>query len=109
MTVGEYTDCRRRRVSRRVQVSDARAAARELALFAAEVQGHAPVVQRDLMDLTMNEAVDLFLTEYLTEEKGRDERTIEDYREIHRRLGGGGRPRGRSPARTRSCDRHAPG
>ena len=85
VTAGEYTDGRRRRVSRRVHVSDARAAARELALFAAEVQGHAPVVQRDLKDLTMNEAVDLFLTEYLADEKGRDDRTIEDYREIHRR------------------------
>ena len=83
VTVGEYTDGRRRRVSRRVHVPDANAAARELAVFVAEAQGQALVVQHDLKDLTMNEAVDLFLTEYLSGEKGREDQTVEDYRELH--------------------------
>ena len=51
MTVGEYTDGRRHRVSRRVHVPNAAAAARELAVFAAEAQAQAPVVSRDLRDL----------------------------------------------------------
>lgn len=85
VTVGEYANGQRRRISRRVHVPDANAAARELAIFVSEAQGQAPVVPTGLRrDITVDEAIDLFLTEYLGEEKGRDERTIHDYRALHR-------------------------
>lgn len=39
----------------------------------------------DLRDLTVDEVIERFLTEYLAEEKGRPERTIGDYRNLRQR------------------------
>jgi integrase len=40
---------------------------------------------QDVRDLTVDEAVDRFLSEYLADEKGRAEKTIADYRYLHQR------------------------
>ena len=45
---------------------------------------HLPESQ-DLRDITVDEAVDRFLDEYLAAEKGRAEKTINDYRYLHQR------------------------
>lgn len=68
------------------QVGSASTAARELAAFVAEVRGEERiVVRRADATLTFDEAVERYLDEYLRDEKGREGRTIEDYRELHRR------------------------
>ena len=40
---------------------------------------------QDLRDLTVDEAMERLLNEYLAEEKGRAEKTISDYRNLHKR------------------------
>lgn len=56
-----------------------------LAEFLAEVSsGRAPAT-KDLRSMTMDEAIERFLSEHLRDEKGREERTISDYRKLHRK------------------------
>jgi hypothetical protein len=60
-------------------------AAALLAEFVDEMTGsHLPETQ-DLRDLTVDKSVDRFLDEYLAVEKGRAEKTINDYRYLHER------------------------
>ncbi|MGH9124800.1 MAG: tyrosine-type recombinase/integrase [Acidimicrobiales bacterium] len=40
---------------------------------------------RDTRDLTVDQAIELFLTEHLSVEKGRADKTVTDYRSLHRR------------------------
>jgi integrase len=83
-TIGRYSDGRVRRVYRTVRTNDAAAAARELAALVAEAR-IIPVAppRADLRDLTVDDAIELFLSQHLRDEKGREERTIEDYRDLH--------------------------
>jgi hypothetical protein len=84
VTAGQYEDGRQRRLYRQVKVPNAAAAARELAAFVAEVRGEVHIVtSRAAATTTFEEAVERYLAEYLRDEKGRDDRTIKDYRELH--------------------------
>ncbi|MGH8999068.1 MAG: HNH endonuclease, partial [Acidimicrobiia bacterium] len=85
VTVGTFDDGRARRRYRQVFVPNATAAAKELSAFVAEVRHEPAVMRSDRRDLNFDEAVQMYLNEYLLGEKGRDERTVRDYVEIHRR------------------------
>jgi len=85
VSVGTYEDGRQRRLYRTVKVDSAADAARELAGFVAEARNERVVAAVDRRDMNMDEAIERFLGEYLGEEKGREARTIQDYRAIHRR------------------------
>ena len=85
VTAGRFRDSTPRRVYRRVEADDATAAAGVLAALVAEVRDTPVVDARQLRALTMDEAVELFLTQHLRDEKGREERTIDDYRGLHHR------------------------
>ncbi len=85
ITLGTNPNGTQRRVSRTVHVDTAAAAARELALFVAEVVWAPPPVERPTRELTMDEAVERFLTQHLAEEKARETKTVDDYRKLHKR------------------------
>ena len=84
-TTGRSLDGRPERAYRTVAAASADAAARELFAFVTEVRSAGTAARKDLRDLTMDDAVTLFLEEHLAGEKGREERTIVDYRRLHAR------------------------
>ena len=84
-TTGRALDGRPERAYRTVAAASTDAAARELFAFVTEVRSSGPAPRKDLRDLTMDDAVALFLEEHLAGEKGREERTITDYRRLHAR------------------------
>jgi hypothetical protein len=60
-------------------------ATRALAAFVAEVRrDRLPEHRRD-REITVDEAIDQCLTEHLLNEKGREPRTVDDYRRLHRK------------------------
>jgi site-specific recombinase XerD len=61
------------------------AAALEQAAFAAEIRDSPLLDKKADRDMTVDEAVDRYLVEYLQGEKGRARRTIDDYRRVHQR------------------------
>ncbi len=81
---GRYDDGRPRRVHRMVHVPNEAAAARAQIAFVAEVQGAPQPRTQAERDITMNEAVALYLDE-LEQEKGRERRTLRNYRGVHAR------------------------
>lgn len=82
ITSGRYTDGGVRRLYRTVEVSNRTEALSELAAFAAEAKD-APPPSRALRDITLDDAVEQFLTEHLGGEKGRTDKTVSDYRKLH--------------------------
>lgn len=56
-----------------------------LAAFVVEVRSGAGVAARDEYSLTIDDAVERFLTEHLRDEKGREGKTIDDYRSVERK------------------------
>jgi site-specific recombinase XerC len=70
-------------VNRNVRADGPTAAARELAAFVAEVGAAPPPPTRDIREVTMDPAVEVFLTQHLRDEKGREDKTINDYRRLH--------------------------
>lgn len=85
VTAGAYDDGRQRREYRRITASNRREAAAHLAAFNAEIQDQPAVVRRDPRALTFDDAVEQFLTEHLAAEKGRQPKTVDDYRRLHKR------------------------
>lgn len=83
VTAGRYEDGSLRRSYRNVTAKNATAAGRELAEFVAEARAEPPERRKDQRDLRMDDAVELFLTEHLLEEKGRTSKTVDDYRRLH--------------------------
>ena len=83
VTVSSGPGGRQRRVHRTVHVAHARQAAQELASFVSEVRSAPVVPTREMHNSVMNDAVTRFLSEYLRDEKGREERTIHSYQAIH--------------------------
>jgi len=70
----------------RTVMADNRAdAVKQLAAFVAEVGDGQQLPSKQLRDLTVDEAVERFLSEHLRDEKGREEKTISDYRHVHRK------------------------
>ncbi|MGH9209047.1 MAG: HNH endonuclease [Acidimicrobiales bacterium] len=81
--VGRHPNGKPRREYRTIRADGEAEAARELAAFVAELNEAPPPETTDERDLTLDEAVDRYLGEHLTGEKGRQKRTIRDYRQIH--------------------------
>lgn len=80
---GRYASGKPRRESRTVYVDTDEEATRALAELLTEVaDGRAPVSEAE-RDITMDAAVERYLTEYLLEEKGRAEKTVRNYRSFH--------------------------
>ena len=85
VTIGRWDNGRPRSLTRTISAKSESAATALLADFVDEMTGsHLPETQ-DLRDVTVDEAVDRFLDEYLGVEKGRAEKTINDYRLLHQR------------------------
>jgi integrase len=85
VTAGRYAEGQVRRVHRTVHVATAAEAARELAAFVTEVHESPSVASRADRDVTVDEAIERFLTEYLVGEKGRDPGTVQNYRGAHQK------------------------
>lgn len=74
-----------RRVFRTVHADGERDAARQLARFVAETEAGGLPERKAVRDVTIDEAIETFLTEHLGEEKGREHKTIDDYRRLHQK------------------------
>ncbi len=85
VTVGRWEDGRPRTLYRSVSADTEGEAAAQLVTFVEEMSGAALPDARNDRDLTVDEAIERFLTEHLKEEKGRAEKTINDYRKLHHR------------------------
>ena len=85
VTIGRWEDGRPRTFNRRISANGEAEAAAQLVTLVEEMSRAQLADTRDDRDLTMDEAVERFLTEYLTREKGRADQTITDYRYLHQR------------------------
>ena len=83
VTAGRYDDGKVRRLFRTVEASSDRMASKALATFVAEVEATPLPNSRQERSMTMDEAVEQFLNEHLTGEKGREPKTVYDYRALH--------------------------
>jgi integrase len=83
VTAGRYSDGRVRRLHRTVPADTEIEATRELAAFVAEVRRDRLPNHRQDRDVTVDEAIEQFLNEHLLGEKGREPRTVDDYRRLH--------------------------
>ncbi len=83
VSAGRFADGTPRRLFKSVHANGKREAVAELAGFVTEVQQAHQAETKELRDLTVDEAVERFLDEYLRVEKGREEKTIADYRKLH--------------------------
>ena len=85
VTAGRYADGRVRRVHRTVRAGSEAEARGQLAGFVAEIRDAPLPERRSDRDVTVDEAIEQFLTDHLLGEKGREPRTVEDYRRLHAR------------------------
>jgi len=85
VSIGRWEDGRPRSFTRTVAARTKTAAANLLAEFVEEMSDASLPKSRDLRDLTVDEAMERFLNEYLAGEKGRADKTIGDYRNLHQR------------------------
>jgi integrase len=85
VSLGRWENGRPRSFTHTVSAKSKTAAAEALAEFVKEMSDASLPTSQDLLDLTVDEALERFLTEYLGEEKGRAEKTIADYRNLHQR------------------------
>jgi integrase len=83
VTAGRYADGSIRRLHRTIQTTSEAEATRELQAFVAEVRDSPQADHRQDRDAIVDEAIEQFLTEHLLGEKGREPRTVEDYRRLH--------------------------
>lgn len=72
-----------RRVHRTVRAPSRSEALRALATFVAELRESAPVPEPEVYNATVDEMIEVFLVEHLLREKGREPRTVNDYRKLH--------------------------
>ena len=84
VSLGRWDNGRPRSFTRQVSARGKAAAAAALAEFVDEMSNTSLPRSQETRDLTVDEAMERFLTEYLAEEKGRAEKTISDYRNLHR-------------------------
>lgn len=85
VSLGRWDNGRPRSFTRTVSARGKAAASAALADFVEEMSDASLPKSQDLRDLTVDEAMDRFLSEYLTDEKGRAEKTVGDYRNLHKR------------------------
>jgi integrase len=83
VTVGRWDDGRVRTFYRSIRARNESDAQDQLRAFVEEMREAQLPANRELRDLTVDEAVEQFLTEYLGEEKGRTSKTVGDYRRLH--------------------------
>jgi integrase len=83
VTAGRYDDGSVRREHRTVRAKSLAEVDRELAEFAAEIRIAPQPTDRTRRDVTIDEAIEQFMTEYLLGEKGREPGTVEEYRGVH--------------------------
>ena len=83
VTVGRYDDATVRRVFRTVDATSERAAAKALASFVTGVHDSPFPARRQDHTITVNTAIEQFLGEHLLGEKGREPKTVNDYRLLH--------------------------
>jgi integrase len=80
-----FADGSARRVHRTVFADGRTRAAKELASFVDEVDSEDGLFRREYSQLTVDAAIEVFLSEHLAQEKGREAKTIRDYRALHRK------------------------
>jgi hypothetical protein len=85
VSLGRWDNGRPRSFTRTVSANSKTAASKALTEFVDEMTESSLPKFRDLRDLTIDEAMERFLTEYLGDEKRRAEKTIGDYRNLHQR------------------------
>ncbi len=85
ITVGRWDDGSPRTLYRNVRSRTRSQAEAELASFVEEMTNSQQPDSRELRDITMDQAVERFLAEHLTADKGRSEKTVNDYRRLHQR------------------------
>ncbi len=83
VTVGRWDDGRARTFYRSVRARNDSDAREQLLAFVEEMRDAQLPTNRELRDLTVDEALERFLTDYLSEEKGRTSKTVGDYRRLH--------------------------
>lgn len=83
VTAEPYGDGSPRRVHRTVHGLTNAEATVQLAAFVIEVANATPPADRDSQALTMDEAMKLFLEQHLRDDKGREEKTVRDYWNLH--------------------------
>jgi hypothetical protein len=84
-TVGRWEDGRPRTLNRSVSAGGEAEAAAQLVSFVEELSDAQHADTRDVRDITVDEAMERFLSEYLAGEKGRADKTVTDYRYLHQR------------------------
>jgi integrase len=84
-TVGRWEDGRPRTLNRSVSAGGETEAAAQLVSFVEELRDAHHADSRDVRDITVDEAMERFLTDYLAGEKGRADKTVTDYRYLHQR------------------------
>ncbi len=85
VTASRWEDGRPRSLNRNVSAKSKAEAAAQLVAFVNETSQAQLPTSRNERDITMDEAIERFLTEYLANEKGRAEKTITDYRYLHQK------------------------
>jgi len=85
VTVGRWSDGRPRTYYRTIEAARESDASAHLGSFVEEMRSAAQPSDRSVRDLTVDEAIEMFLADYLKDEKGREEKTINDYRLLHRK------------------------
>jgi len=85
VTAGRWEDGRPRTLNRTVSAKSEAEAAAQLVAFVDETSRTQLPDSRQERDVTVNEAIERFLTEYLGSEKGRADKTITDYRYLHQK------------------------
>ncbi len=85
VTVGRWEDGRPRTLNRSVAANTEAEAAAQLVTFIDETSRAQLPDSRHERDVSVDEAIERFLTEYLANEKGRADKTITDYRYLHQK------------------------
>ncbi|HEY5383906.1 MAG TPA: site-specific integrase [Acidimicrobiales bacterium] len=85
VTIGRWGNGRPRSFTSTVRAKSKAAAAGLLADFVEETSSSQLPETQDVRDMTIDEALNRYLDEYLATEKGRAEKTISDYRYLHQR------------------------
>lgn len=86
VSAGRYRDGSRRRLHRTVQADTDEVAERQLVAFAAEIYDQPQLERREDRDLTVHELVARYLA-HLRDDKGRSERTVRGYQQVHDQWG----------------------
>lgn len=85
LALGRWEDGRPRRLYQTVHAASESEATDQLVSFIQEMRAAQHPATPEQRDLALDSAIERFLTEYLGEEKGRADKTINDYRKLHYR------------------------